>query len=72
MILPVLIMGALMIVDDRVMAKAEREAHRDFLRDAWSRRAFFEFARHEMALIEAWAGQAGLAVNGCRPLRVPL
>lgn len=62
MILPVLTMGAVMIVHDRMMAKAEHEANRDFLTGAWSRRAFFEFARREMALLKRRPGKLALLV----------
>jgi diguanylate cyclase (GGDEF)-like protein len=38
-----------MMVHDRMMAKAEHAANRDFLTGAWSRRAFFELAERELA-----------------------
>lgn len=45
---PVLTLGAVMMVHDTMMAKAEHAANRDFLTGAWSRRAFFEFAELEL------------------------
>lgn len=48
-VLPVLTFGAVMMVHDRMMAKAEHAANRDFLTGAWSRRAFFELAERELA-----------------------
>lgn len=47
--LPALTLGAIMMVHDRMMAKAEHAANRDFLTGAWSRRAFFELAERELA-----------------------
>lgn len=47
-VLPVLTFGAVMMVHDRMMAKAEHAANRDFLTGAWSRRAFFELAEREL------------------------
>ncbi|WP_293777424.1 GGDEF domain-containing protein [uncultured Oxalicibacterium sp.] len=46
---PVLTMGAIMMVHDRMMAKAVEDANHDFLTGAWSRRAFFEFTERELA-----------------------
>lgn len=48
-VLPILTFGAMMMVHDRVMAKAESAANRDFLTGAWSRRAFFELLTREMS-----------------------
>ena len=48
LVLPVFTMGAVMMVHDRMMAKAKEDANRDFLTGAWSRRAFFEFAEREV------------------------
>ena len=48
-ILPVLTIGAVMMVHDAMMARAEHAANRDFLTGAWSRRAFFELAAREQA-----------------------
>ncbi|WP_019142471.1 GGDEF domain-containing protein [Noviherbaspirillum massiliense] len=47
-VIPVLILGGVMMAHDRMMAKAEHAANRDFLTGAWSRRAFFEFAEREV------------------------
>ncbi len=48
-VLPVLTFGAVMMVHDTMMAKAEHAANRDFLTGAWSRRAFFDIAEREMS-----------------------
>ncbi|MGV3654643.1 MAG: GGDEF domain-containing protein [Noviherbaspirillum sp.] len=47
-VLPALTLGALMMVHDMMMARAEHAANRDFLTGAWSRRAFFEMADREL------------------------
>lgn len=47
-VLPVLTFGAVMMVHDTMLAKAELAANRDFLTGAWSRRAFFELAEREI------------------------
>lgn len=62
MILPVTTMGAVMIVHDRMVSKAENDANRDFLTGAWSRRAFFEFAERELALSRRTQGRLSLLV----------
>lgn len=49
MVLPVLTLGGVMMVHDRLMAEAEHAANRDFLTGAWSRRAFFELAERELS-----------------------
>lgn len=49
LVLPMLTLGGIMMVHDRVVTRAERAANRDFLTGAWSRRAFFELAEREMA-----------------------
>jgi diguanylate cyclase (GGDEF)-like protein len=46
---PILTLGAVMMVHDRMMTKAEDVANRDFLTGAWSRRALFEIAERELA-----------------------
>lgn len=48
MVLPVLTLGAVMIVHDVMMAIAEHAANRDYLTGAWSRRALFELAEAEL------------------------
>jgi len=48
-VMPVLTFGAVMMVHDTMMEKAERAANRDFLTGAWSRRALFEIAEREMS-----------------------
>lgn len=52
LVLPVFTMGAVMMVHDRMMAKALDDANRDFLTGAWSRRAFFEFAEREFLRVQ--------------------
>jgi diguanylate cyclase (GGDEF)-like protein len=52
LVLPVFTMGAVMIVHDKMMAKATDDANRDFLTGAWSRRAFFEFAERELIRVQ--------------------
>jgi diguanylate cyclase (GGDEF)-like protein len=47
-VLPVLTFGAVMLVHDTMLARAELAANRDFLTGAWTRRAFFEHAEREM------------------------
>ncbi|GIZ50399.1 GGDEF domain-containing protein [Noviherbaspirillum aridicola] len=47
--LPGLVFGGLLLVHRRIVAMAEEAANRDFLTEAWSRRAFFETSRREMA-----------------------
>jgi diguanylate cyclase (GGDEF)-like protein len=49
-VLPVLTIGAMMMMHDTMLAKAEHAANRDFLTGAWSRRALFEIAEREMSL----------------------
>jgi diguanylate cyclase (GGDEF)-like protein len=56
-VLPVLTLGATMMVHDRMMSEAENAANRDFLTGAWSRRAFFAFAGKEIARADR-SGQA--------------
>lgn len=46
---PVLTMGAIMMVHDRMMGKVVEDANHDFLTGSWSRRAFFEFTERELA-----------------------
>jgi diguanylate cyclase (GGDEF)-like protein len=48
MVLPVLTMGAVMMVHERMMAQAEDMANRDYLTGAWNRRALFRSADREM------------------------
>lgn len=48
-VLPVLTIGAVMMVHDAMMARAEHAANRDFLTGAWTRRAFAELAERELA-----------------------
>jgi len=48
LVLPILTMGAIMMVHDRMMSKAIQDANHDFLTGAWTRRAFFEFAEREL------------------------
>jgi diguanylate cyclase (GGDEF)-like protein len=62
MVLPILTMGAVMSVHDRMMAKAEHAANRDFLTGAWSRRAFFDLAERELAKVERKGGSLSLLV----------
>ncbi len=47
-VLPVLTFGAVLMMHDTMLAKAELAANRDFLTGAWSRRAFFDIAEREM------------------------
>lgn len=47
--LPALTLGAVMLVHDVMLATAENAANRDFLTNAWSRRAFFSTAEIELA-----------------------
>lgn len=47
-ILPVLTFGAVMLVHDTMLARAELVANRDFMTGAWTRRAFFEHAEREL------------------------
>ncbi|MES2536475.1 MAG: GGDEF domain-containing protein [Pseudomonadota bacterium] len=49
LVLPVLTMGAVMMVHDTMMTRSEHAANRDFLTGAWSRRAFFELAERELS-----------------------
>jgi diguanylate cyclase (GGDEF)-like protein len=46
--LPVLTMGAVMMVHERMLAQAEDMANRDYLTGAWNRRALFRFADREL------------------------
>lgn len=48
LVLPVLTLGGVMMVHERLMAQAEHAANRDFLTGAWSRRAFFGHAEREL------------------------
>lgn len=47
-VLPVLTMGAVMMVHERMLAQAEDMANRDYLTGAWNRRALFRFAEREV------------------------
>lgn len=49
LVLPMLTLGGIMMVHDRVVTRAIRAADRDFLTGAWSRRAFFEVAEREIS-----------------------
>jgi len=49
LVMPVMTLGGVMMVHDAMMQKSEHAANRDFLTGAWSRRAFFERAQHELA-----------------------
>lgn len=49
LVMPVMTLGGVMMVHDAMMQKSEYAANRDFLTGAWSRRAFFEHAQHELA-----------------------
>lgn len=49
-VLPVLTIGAVMMVHDTMLAKAEHAANRDFLTGAWTRRALFGIAERELSL----------------------
>jgi diguanylate cyclase (GGDEF)-like protein len=48
LVLPVLTIGAVMMVHERMLAQAEDMANRDYLTGAWNRRALFRFAEREM------------------------
>ncbi|MDQ7968379.1 MAG: GGDEF domain-containing protein [Oxalicibacterium faecigallinarum] len=48
LVMPLLTMGAIMMVHDRMLSKAIQDANHDFLTGAWTRRAFFEFAEREL------------------------
>lgn len=60
MVLPVMTLGAVMIVHDRMVARAEHAANRDFLTGAWSRRAFFSLAEDELARARKRGGELSL------------
>lgn len=47
--LPALVFGGLLLVHRRIVTMAEEAANRDFLTGAWSRKAFFQASRREMA-----------------------
>jgi len=49
LVMPVMTLGGVMMVHGAMMQKSEHAANRDFLTGAWSRRAFFEHAQHELA-----------------------
>lgn len=48
LVLPLLTMGAVMMVHDRMMAEADDRANRDYLTGAWTRRALFQAAELEL------------------------
>ena len=48
LVLPLLTMGAVMMVHDRLLAEADDRANRDYLTGAWTRRALFQMAEHEL------------------------
>jgi diguanylate cyclase (GGDEF)-like protein len=52
LVMPIFTMGAVMMVHDKMMSKAQDAANRDFLTGAWSRRAFFEFAERELLRVQ--------------------
>lgn len=60
--LPSLTLGAVMIANDALVAKAEHAANRDFLTGAWTRRAFFELAERERARAVRMRKQLSLLV----------
>ena len=51
LVLPVFTMGAVMMTHDKMMSKAVEDANHDFLTGAWSRRALFEAAEHQLLRI---------------------
>ena len=57
--LPALTLGAVMIVNADLIARARHAADHDFLTGAWSRRAFFDLARRE----QARAGRHGVPLS---------
>lgn len=57
LVLPILAMGAITMVHDRMMRQAEHAANHDYLTDALSRRAFFQAAERELQ-IAARTGRA--------------
>ncbi len=61
-VLPVLTLGATMMVHDRMMSEAENAANSDFLTGAWSRRAFFTFAAKEIERIHRSGNALSLLV----------
>ena len=48
LVMPVMTLGAIMMVHATLMAKSEHAANRDYLTGAWSRRAFFQHAQREL------------------------
>ncbi|MGV3654498.1 MAG: diguanylate cyclase [Noviherbaspirillum sp.] len=60
--LPGLTLGAVMMANGVLVAKAEHAANRDFLTGAWSRRAFFEIAERERARAVRMGQQLSLLV----------
>ena len=48
LVLPLLTMGGMMMVHDRLVMRAEEQANRDYLTGAWSRRALFQLAEREL------------------------
>ncbi|SMP53387.1 GGDEF domain-containing protein [Noviherbaspirillum suwonense] len=48
LVLPLLTMGGMMMVHDRMVVRAEEQANRDYLTGAWSRRALFQVADREL------------------------
>ncbi len=48
-IVPLLMLGAVMLVHGRMLAQSEHAANRDFLTGAWSRGAFFESVERELS-----------------------
>lgn len=61
-VLPVLAIGAVMMVHDNMLARAEHAANRDFLTGAWSRRALFELAERELSLARRTGRTLGLLI----------
>ncbi len=60
MVLPVMTLGAVMMVHDRMVGRAEHAANRDFLTGAWSRRAFFSQVEMELARVKKSGGALSL------------
>jgi diguanylate cyclase (GGDEF)-like protein len=48
LVLPLLTMGGMMMVHDRLVVRAEEQANRDYLTGAWNRRALFQVAEREL------------------------
>ncbi|MET0964152.1 MAG: GGDEF domain-containing protein [Noviherbaspirillum sp.] len=62
LVLPLLTMGGMMMVHDRLVKQAEEQANRDYLTGAWNRRALFQAADRELRQVARHREPASLLI----------